>query len=235
MNYFRSLFLTALLAGLAGGILSSAANITLTVPLILKAEVFEREADHKAEALTSSSEQHDHEHEAPAEARDLLTLIATLLAYIGFALLLTVSADMLGMMNDWRSGFVGGLAGFVVFSLLPALGLPPELPGMPAAALEARQLWWLGTAASAAAAIVISVRFKRMEAYAVGLLFVFLPFALGAPVAPKVATPVPRELYREFVLHTLVVSLMSWALVGLCVGWLRSRSGFERPRAATFY
>ncbi|SPL62442.1 CbtA family protein [Ochrobactrum soli] len=234
MNYFRTLFFTALLAGLAGGLLSSAANITLTVPLILKAEVFEHAEARKAEVVASSSETSDHEHEAPAEARDLLTLIATLLAYIGFALLLTVSADVLGIMNDWRAGFLGGIAGFLVFSLIPALGLPPELPGMPAAGLEARQLWWLGTVACAVAATVISARFKRKEAYAVGLLLVVLPFALGAPVAQVGATSVPRELYREFVLHTLVVSLMSWALIGSCVGWLRSRCSPVRSNTATF-
>ncbi len=232
MNYLRTLFFTALLAGLAGGFLSSTANITLTVPLILKAEVFEHEQGHKAGTLASSSEQH--EHEAPAEARDLLTLIATLLAYIGFALLLTVSAEMLGIMNTWRSGFVGGLAGFMVFSLVPALGLPPELPGMPAAALEARQLWWLGTAACVALAIGVSIRFKRVEGYGVSLLLIALPFVFGAPVAPAESTSVPAELYRQFVFHTLLVSLMSWALIGLCVGWLRSRSGHERATAATF-
>jgi adenosylcobinamide kinase/adenosylcobinamide-phosphate guanylyltransferase len=43
-----------------------------------------------------------------------------------------------------------GLAGFAVFTLAPGLGLPPELPAMPAADLLARQVWWIGTAAATA-------------------------------------------------------------------------------------
>ena len=46
---------------------------------------------------------------------------------------------------DLNQGFLWGAAGFVVFSAAPALGLPPELPGMTAATLGSRQLWWFGT------------------------------------------------------------------------------------------
>ncbi|MEI2612914.1 MAG: CbtA family protein [Candidatus Promineifilaceae bacterium] len=34
----------------------------------------------------------------------------------------------------------------LAFQLAPAFGLPPELPGMAAADLGARQVWWCGTA-----------------------------------------------------------------------------------------
>jgi cobalt transporter subunit CbtA len=221
MTYFRRIFFTALLAGLLGGIFSAAVNIPLTVPLILKAEVYEQAEANQAEV----SHIHEHEHEATADARDLLTLIATLLAYVGFSLLLSTAAEAFGMMNTWRSGLIGGVSGFLVFSLLPAIGLPPELPGMPAADLGHRQLWWLGTAVCAAAAIIVATNFKRVEAYIVSLLLVVLPFVVGAPHAPETTTLVPSGLHHEFVASTLVVSLMTWALIGTCLGWLRGREG----------
>jgi len=46
-------------------------------------------------------------------------------------------------------------AGFVAFSLAPAAGLPLGLPGMAAAALEARQIWWVCTVAATAAGLAL--------------------------------------------------------------------------------
>jgi len=52
-----------------------------------------------------------------------------------------------------NSGLLWGAAGFLIFSGSPALGLPPELPGMTAAALDARQTWWIGTVIATAIGI----------------------------------------------------------------------------------
>ena len=55
-----------------------------------------------------------------------------------------------------------GLAGFAVFTIAPGLGLPPELPGVPAAPLLSRQIWWvtavLATAAACSGLLVLTVR-----------------------------------------------------------------------------
>src|SRR5258706_524177 len=50
----------------------------------------------------------------------------------------------------WHEGLVWGLAGFTVFTLAPGLGLPPQLPGVPAAPLLSRQIWWVLAALAAA-------------------------------------------------------------------------------------
>ena len=55
----------------------------------------------------------------------------------------------------WRDGLLWGLAGFVVFTAAPGLGLPPELPGMPVAPLTARQTLWIATAAATAGGLCL--------------------------------------------------------------------------------
>ena len=59
-----------------------------------------------------------------------------------------------------------GLAGFAAFTLAPNLGLPPELPAMPAADLLARQAWWIGTVVATAAGLALIV-FGRSPWFAV--------------------------------------------------------------------
>ena len=50
-----------------------------------------------------------------------------------------------GCRSRARNGLLWGLAGFLAVNLAPAAGLSPELPGMPAGDLLARQVWWVGT------------------------------------------------------------------------------------------
>ena len=51
---------------------------------------------------------------------------------------------------DERRAIAWAAAAFVATGLAPAAGLAPELPGMPAADLVARQSWWFLTATATA-------------------------------------------------------------------------------------
>ena len=77
---------------------------------------------------------------APADGfeRSAFTALANVVTAIGFALLLVTASELSGGLTGWRQGVFWGLAGFAVFTLAPGLGLPPELPGMPAADLGRR-------------------------------------------------------------------------------------------------
>ncbi len=94
---------------------------------------------------------HDHGAEAwePKDGleRNLYTAGANILTAIGFALLLggffAVRSGATGEPISWHEGLMWGLAGFAVFTIAPGLGLPPELPGVPAAPLLSRQIWWV--------------------------------------------------------------------------------------------
>ena len=123
----------------------------------------------------------------PGIERAGYTLIADLLAGIGFALLLAGAvalARLRGYAIDARSGLLWGAAGFAVFALAPAIGLPPELPGMSAAELAARQQWWLLTAAATAAGLGLVIFARPAPLRVLGAVLLVLPHLIGAPAAP---------------------------------------------------
>lgn len=125
-----------LLAGVLAGALVSAAQMVRIVPLILQAEVFEiaDHSEHIADKTTWSPED--------GFERTTYTLITNLLVGAGFGLLLVgafVLAQMAGRSIDAFRGLLWGVAGFLVFPLMPSIGLPPELPDTAAAELSERQ------------------------------------------------------------------------------------------------
>jgi cobalt transporter subunit CbtA len=143
MRVFRRLVWVALCAGLLAGIFATAAHQLGTVPLILKAEVYEKAAENPP-ATVHEHVPAAHEHAVAWEPEDGIertayTLLADLLTGIGFALLLAAGLMLRGGEITWRDGLFWGLAGFVTFTLAPGLGLPPELPGTEAAPLLQRQ------------------------------------------------------------------------------------------------
>ncbi len=160
MSLFRNIVFVSALAGLVAGLAMTAMQYAGTVPLILRAETYENggacaashdhgTAGHTAGEATVAAHPHEHDEEAWAPAdgfqRSAFTALANIVTAIGFAVLLVTASEFAGGMTGWRQGVFWGLAGFAVFTLAPGLGLPPELPGMPAADLEARQVWWVAT------------------------------------------------------------------------------------------
>ena len=100
---------------------------------------------------------------------------------IGFALILVAVSEFAGGIGSWRHGLFWGLAGFAVFTLAPGLGLPPELPAMPAADLTARQVWWWGTVLATAAGLAM-IAFRRSPVFALlGVALIVAPHVVGAP------------------------------------------------------
>ena len=165
MDYFRNIVVVAALAGAIAGLGMTIAQQLSTVPLILKAEVYEQGAeraplhDHGDAAAQAGAHEHGDEGWAPADGfeRTAFSVLANIVTGIGFALLLVAVSELFGGIRDWRQGVFWGLAGFAVFTLAPGLGLPPELPAMPAAELGPRQLWWVATALCTATALGLLV------------------------------------------------------------------------------
>jgi len=237
MNAFRAIVFAAVVAGLATGLAVTVIQQFGTVPLILKAEVFEKAAaDHHADASAGSGpvtvgHAHDHAeegaaHEHAAEAweprdgleRNAYTAGANILTAIGFALVLAalfaVRGGGAGQTVSWHQGLVWGLAGFAVFTLAPGLGLPPELPGVPAAPLLARQIWWVMAAAATAAGLGLIFLRGTAPAAIAGLLLLMLPHVVGAPELESVETNVPSSLSHQFVVAVALTSLVFWSLLG---------------------
>jgi cobalt transporter subunit CbtA len=234
MSVFRSIVFSAALSGLIVGAAITAAQLVSTVPLIQKAEVYERKADAGARpAVAPAGHDHAahepaaHDHDAewePAEGwqRNLFTAAAILTA-IGFGLLLTGLYAIRGRAVNWREGLLWGLGGFVVFTAAPGLGLPPELPGMPVAELTARQIWWVGTAAATAIGLGLLAFRPAAWAAVLGLGLIALPHLIGAPAAAEAHGEVPPALSHAFIVAVTLTSLLFWALLGVCTAtaWRR--------------
>jgi cobalt transporter subunit CbtA len=219
---FRRIFLTALIAGSLAGLAAAVLQRVETVPLIAQAEGYETaNAAVGGHGLAGAPW-------GPAAGfeRAAYTVLADVLAGIGFALLLagTIAlAASRGIAIDTRRGLVWGAAGFAVFTLAPALGLPPELPGMAAAGLAQRQAWWLATAVATAAGLGLIVFSPRRLPRLVGIVVLLLPHALGAPGPGRISSPVPSFIEARFVVGSLVTAASFWLLLGGLSGWLYRR------------
>jgi cobalt transporter subunit CbtA len=228
----RRIFLTALIAGTAAGLFAAGLQHLKLIPLIAAAEVYEAagaHGDHQHDSAAHADHQHDAVPEwepAPGIERAGYTVLADLLAGIGFAALLSGAVALArsrGYAIDARRGLLWGAAGFLVFALAPAIGLPPELPGMSAAALAARQQWWLLTAAATAAGLGVLVFARPAVLRVIGIVLIVLPHLFGAPVAPHGAGGVPAELAAEFATASLATAAAFWLLLGSVSGWLYRR------------
>ena len=161
----RRLLAAGLIAGLISGTLVTVVQMLRVTPLILAAEVYEEAAPaHDHGAAAGAADHHGDEHQeaggwVPADGveRTAFTWLANVLAGAGYGLVLAAAMGFAGRPVDWRRGLLWGGAGYLTFAVAPALGLPPELPGMMAADLAARQVWWLTAAGGTAAGLALLV------------------------------------------------------------------------------
>ena len=236
MDYFRNIILLAAIAGVIAGLGMTVAQQLTTVPLILKAEVYEQGAEAPAHSHDAAAPAHSHgEAAAGAEAeeegwapsdgfeRTAFSVAANIVTGIGFALLLVAASELFGGITNWRQGVFWGLAGFVVFTLAPGLGLPPELPAMPAAELGPRQLWWVATVLCAA--IALGLLFYQRSAIAVvaAIALLVAPHMIGAPQPASYETAIPEGLHHSFVVAVVLTTLIFWVLLGGLAGFFRER------------
>lgn len=167
---------------------------------------------------------HDHHHGGGAATgegqRHALTVLFAVLTYAGYGLILAggmAFAAQQGLQLDAAEAMLWGLAGFMAFQLLPALGLPPELPGTPGADLSARQVWWSATAVSGLLGLGLLAYGRGWLMRAIGLAILAVPHVMGAPQAEGFGGIVPPELAAGFAARTLGVGLVTWVALALAV------------------
>jgi cobalt transporter subunit CbtA len=210
----------ALLAGVLAGALVSAAQMIGVVPLILEAEIYEvaDHSEHTADEATWSPED--------GVERTIYTVMANLLVGVGFGLLLVgafVLVETAGRPIDTLRGLLWGLAGFLVFALVPSIGLPPELPGSAPAGLSARQLWCIGTAGATALGLGLIAFGRPPWVKVLALPVMVVPHLIGAPQPSEHGGSAPVELAREFVIASLATTGLFWIALGTTSGWLYRR------------
>lgn len=222
MSILRSIVLSSALVGLSVGLVVSIAQHFATVPLILEGEVYEKAAAEIAVPMTTTHAHQPKGHEqseetwAPADGveRTVFTVMANILTATGYALVLAGLFVLRGRPVGWHEGLLWGLCGFLVVTVAPGLGLSPELPGVQAAPVLERQVWWIGTAAATAVGIALLAFRSSPWAAAVALVLFAVPHLIGAPRLADQHSVVPEALSHQFVVAVTLTSLVSWALLG---------------------
>lgn len=222
MTGFRRLFFAALLAGLAAGLATSVVQAAKLWPMIASAELLEASAPAKDHAADHA---HDHGWSPEGVLRPALTVLFNIAAGVGFGLILNALVRLRALAKgggvNAREGVLWGIAGFTAFALAPAVGLPPELPGMAGGELLHRQIWWAMTAFCSAGAIALWV-FRGGSWCAVAVILAALPHLVGAPHAHEHGA-VPGEMGAAFAAASLAASAVFWVVLGGVSGWAQDR------------
>ena len=250
---FRTLIFCACLVGLVSGLVLTAAQSMGVTPIIIAAEAYEiaegpaaDDPDHPHEQGADSV---DHHHSsdpwAPGDGieRTLYSALSNVLAGIGFAavvLALISQFQSLGWMHRMSTvkGILWGLAGFTAVFLVPAIGLPPEIPGVSAAPLEHRQGWWLLAVAFTGVGLGVIAhapyRFKIL-----GIPALAVPFVIGAPHldGPEFTHPDAEavaaltDLHQRFIVASGLSNLVFWLVTGLLCAILFRRYFQDRDES----
>jgi cobalt transporter subunit CbtA len=236
---FRSMVLTALGVALLAGLVLSAVQALQVSPIIYAAEVFEIA---EPEVVAAHTDGHSHSHSDGAEVwspgdgaqRIGFTVLSNVLSAFGFTMILLacmfVARDKAQLHISWFRGVLWGLAGYLSFFVVPALGLSPEIPSMEAAALEGRQSWWMLAVVGTGLGIA-SLVFLPGIAKTLAVVFLAAPWLVGAP-QPEVhgflhpdtqAVATLESLQAQFIYATAIANGLFWITLGGLTGYCAKR------------
>jgi cobalt transporter subunit CbtA len=215
--YFRNIVFSSFAAALLACLFFSIYQILIITPIIQNAEAYEI-----IDTATSLDSKFVEATWAPAEGAERLsfTIVTTFLTSFGYALIL-LSAMAYNEKVSVAKGLLWGFAGYIVFFAAPGFGLPPEIPGMKAAAIEGRQAWWLLTVLLTACGIALFVFWKN-NARLFALIILIFPHLIGSP-EPAVhgfTHPDPmvvetlHGLWEQFVIQTSIANAIFWLIIG---------------------
>ncbi|HUQ92604.1 MAG TPA: CbtA family protein [Bryobacteraceae bacterium] len=213
MSQFQKLTLVAIVSGTLAGLVWFALQYFTVLPLIAKAEAYE-----------AAAHPHPDPEWSPKDGwqRNAYTALATVLTSIGFGAILFGAAGIAGRPMNARRGALWGLAAFTSFALAPALGLPPEPPGVAVADLSSRQLWWTCTVIATLGGLALIASGPRSWLLRIGgIACLSLPHLIGAPTATGV-NAVPIQLVRQFTIASLASTSVFWLVLGAIGGFSTS-------------
>ena len=230
------LFTSALFAGLVAGLIAVLLQWSIMEKLILEGEEYETgNLNHFAgvlvinEAAEAAGIVVEEEEEEPEDLlmRYSLAFFAAFVVFVGWSLMMTAGfaiAERFGKRITMKDGLLWGIAGYAAIHMLPSIGLPPELPGTPAADLELRQLWWVSTALASVLGIALIAYGQSAVYVVVGLALLVAPHLIGAPHMEGYSGVAPPELSGEYVARSLAVGMIAWTVLGLAAGYFWNRS-----------
>ncbi len=229
---YSRILISAIFAGAAAGLVAGILQLIFVQPVLLHAELYESGELVHFGGIANSAD--------PAlpgfdVMRDGLSLIFTMLIYTGYALLMIAMmniAEERGAQIDGRWGIIWGVAGFVAFHLAPGFTLAPEVPGVAAADVTARQIWWFATVISAAIAMWLLAFGGNWVMWGAAAVLLMAPHLIGAPEPDSFTGPVPTEIGALFAARALGVGLAAWVLLGCFAGFFWQREGRHADAAA---
>lgn len=200
-------------------------NAVAVRPVALPSAVWGGERHDALLTPVHGGESHDHSgtaeewQPAPGLQRMAFTGLATLIGGVGYALLL--GAAMLALRREPRpeTGLALGIAGFATLALAPAVGLPPELPGMASAPLGLRQAWWLVTVIATGLGLYLILVRRAAVTIVGGLVLIVAPHVAGAPLVTEAESRLPAAYAAQFAARSLAIGFVFWAVIGLAYGW----------------
>lgn len=220
---FTRILTSALFAGAAAGLIAAVLQLVFVQPVLLHAELYESGELVHFGGQTVSARQEVGGFDA---LRDGLSVLFAMLTYSGYALILVAAmavAEARGSVISARTGIVWGIAGFLIAHFAPGFSLAPEVPGVAAADVGARQVWWWSTVVTAAAAVWLIAFGRNWIAWGVAALLLLAPHVVGAPEPDSFTGPVPTELGALFASRAFGVGLAAWILVGCLAGFFWQR------------
>jgi cobalt transporter subunit CbtA len=223
--YFITLVLSAFaIAIIAGGLLSAYHAFFIT-PIIVGSEVYE---------VAEPVSHHQTEEEdawAPEDGieRHSWNFASNFLLCFAYALILLSAMSIKTSVNTIKGVFWGGAAYLTIF-VAPALGLPPEIPGMEAAHLEGRQAWWLLTVILTAISLWL-IAFQSNVFKVLGIILLIVPHVLGAPQpelhgfanTEPAAVEALTRLWYDFILQTSIANALLWVIIGALSGYIANK------------
>ncbi len=216
---FPKIAVSALIAGFGAGLFAALLQFVFVQPVLLHAELFETGALTHFGAVPTVAQVAQ---TGPIDlTRDGLSVLFSALVYVGYAFVLLAVmalAEDRGQPITPRAGLIWGIAGFIAVQFAPAFGLPPELPGMAAADLTERQIWWFATVGATAIALWLIAFGRNWAMWGAAVILLAMPHIIGAPMPATLTGPAPPELGAAFAARALGTGLAVWAFLGLLAG-----------------
>ncbi len=224
---FQKILTSALFAGFCAGLIAAALQFMFVQPVLLHAELYEGGdlVHFGADAVSAHPELPGFD-----LLRDGLSILFSALIYVGYAFILVAAMGMAaerGADINARTGLLWGLGGFIAFHFAPGFSLPPEVPGVAAADVGERQLWWWGTVAATAIALALIAFGKSPIAWVAAVVLLLTPHVIGAPHPDTLAGSVPPEIASLFASRALGVGLAVWSVLGLLAGYFWQKESAE--------
>jgi len=224
---FSKIVTSALFAGFCAGLIAALLQIVFVQPVLLHAELYEggKLVHFGADPVSAHPDLGGFD-----VMRSGLSVLFMALTYVGYAFILVAAMSLAsdrGAQINARTGLIWGIAGFVTWHFAPAFSLPPEVPGVAAADVFARQIWWWGTAAATGIALALIAFGRTPVAWGAAIALLVAPHIIGAPHPDSFTGPVPPEIAALFASRALGFGFATWVVLGCLCGYFWQRENAD--------